>query len=74
MDQEEMSSDHGRYRICVGSILDPRWSGWFDEMTMIHDAGATTLLTGPVDQAALYGIIAKLRNLGLTLISISREA
>jgi hypothetical protein len=53
--------------------LDARWSAWFDGVALTHGADGTTLLTGRLDQAALYGIIAKLRNLGLTLISVARE-
>ena len=65
--------DSGRYRICVGGILDPRWSAWFDGITIVHEIDTTVLLTDLVDQSALYGIIAKLRNLGLTLVSVVRD-
>ena len=68
-----IGGDSRRYRICIAGILDPRWSVWFDGMAIVHDARETTLLTGLVDQAALYGIIARLRDLGLTLLSISRD-
>jgi hypothetical protein len=67
------SSDRSRYRICVEGILDPRSAAWFEGLTITHETNETMLLTGRIDQAALYGIIAKLRNLGLTLISIARE-
>ena len=69
----DASSDSSRYRICVDGILDPRWVAWFEGTTITHAASETMLLTGRIDQAALYGMIAKLRNLGLTLISIARE-
>ncbi len=63
-----------RYQICIGGILDPRWSVWFDGIAIVHDAGDTTLLTGLIDQAALYGIIARLRDLSLTLLSVSCDS
>ncbi len=66
-------SDSRPYRICIDSVLDPRWGAWFEGMTLIQEADHTVVLTGYIDQAALYGVIAKLRNLGLTLISIARD-
>lgn len=60
------------YQICLRGILDPKWSDWFDGLT-ITSQGDETLLTGTVcDQAALHGILAKINNLGLTLISVSQ--
>src|SRR5262245_56519 len=49
-------SDNSQYRICIDGILDPRWSAWFDGMQLIREAEHTILLTGRVDQAALYGV------------------
>ncbi len=60
----------GYYQICVKGVLDSRWSDWFDdfEITQTND---DSLLTGKVkDQAALHGVIAKIRDLGLTLIFV----
>ena len=71
--RSDASSDSSQYRICVEGLLDPRWAAWFDALTITHEKTETLLLTGRIDQAALYGMIAKLRNLGLTLISIARE-
>ena len=47
------SSDSDQYRICIGSILDPRWSAWFDGMQLIREVDQTSLLIDRVDQAAL---------------------
>lgn len=58
------------YQICVRGQLDPRWSDWFDEF-VITSSGDDSLLTGSIiDQAALHGILARIRDLGLTLVSI----
>ncbi len=73
MEENISYRDTGQYRIRISGVLDPRWSTWLDGMTVTQDAGDTMLLTGRVDQAALYRIIAKLRNLGLTLVSLARE-
>ncbi|NJD58599.1 MAG: hypothetical protein C3F13_11085 [Anaerolineales bacterium] len=52
--------------------IDQQWSGWFDNLTILNLNGNETILTGFVtDQAALYGIISHLRDLGLELISAS---
>ncbi len=59
------------YRIQVKEQLDTHWAAWFDGMTIRHTADGSTLLEGVVvDQAALYGLIRKLRDLGLTLIAV----
>lgn len=62
------------YMIHVRGVLDPTWSHWFDDWT-INDAGdGTMLLRGLVqDETALYGIIGKLRDLGLAMISCAPE-
>ena len=54
--------------------LDPRWSVWFDPLAISHDGAGNTVLAGIVlDQAALYGLINRLRDLGLTLLTVARE-
>jgi len=62
----------GRYEIRVQGHLAPRWASWFDGMTLTpHDDG-TTVIHGPVqDQAALHGMLRRLSDLGLTLISVT---
>jgi hypothetical protein len=70
----EMSGEQpgfGRYELRVKGHLDQRWADWFEDLTLIHESDGTTLLRGPlVDQAALHGMLAKVRDLGLTLISV----
>lgn len=61
------------YAIRVKGHLDPRWSEWFDGMTVTLLEGGETILSGPVaDQAALHGLLIKVRDLGLVLISVNR--
>jgi hypothetical protein len=62
-----------RYRIRIRGHLDPAWSAWFDSLTVTHADDGTTELVGPlVDQAALFGVLARLRNLGGTLLLVQR--
>jgi hypothetical protein len=59
------------YQVRIKGHLDDAWSDWFEGMTITPEEKGETLLTGPmVDQAALYGILKKVRDLGLTLISV----
>jgi len=68
------TSYQARYRIRVRGHLDTRWAAWFDGMTITHEPGGDSVLSGLVpDQAALHGRLARLRDLGLTLVSVSRE-
>ncbi len=54
--------------------LAPHWSAWFDGLTVGPGDDGTTVLHGPVpDQAALHGLLAKLRDLGLPLISLTQK-
>jgi len=63
----------GIYQIRVKGNLDEKWSIWFDGFTITPQANDETLLTGPVaDQAALHGLLARIRDLGLPLLSIKR--
>jgi len=60
-------------QIRIKGNLDQVWSDWFDEFTIEPQPGGETLLTGTVvDQAALYGLLLKLHNLGLLLLSVVR--
>lgn len=60
------------YRIRIKGHLDPDWSAWFDGLTITHTTGGETVLAGPLaDQAALYGLLEKARNLNLTLLSVN---
>lgn len=63
----------GRFEIRVKGHLDARWVAWFGGMTLSRDGDGTTRIHGPVvDQAALYGLLAKVRDLGLPLISVTQ--
>jgi hypothetical protein len=67
------NGDLCRYQIEIREKLDPRWTAWFDGMELAIGPNHTTLLTGTLrDQAALYGLLAKARDLGLTLLSVTR--
>lgn len=60
------------YQIRVKSHLDSDWADWFEGLTVTLEATGHTLLTGPVvDQAALYGLLKKIRDLGMLLISVN---
>lgn len=60
------------YRITVKEYLDGSWSDWFDSLTITHAGDGLTILAGAVrDQTALYGLIAKIRDLGLTLLDVT---
>ena len=61
-----------KYRIKLKGRLDPKWSDWFEQMK-ISTEGGETILTGPVsDQAALHGLLIRIRDLNLTLLSLER--
>lgn len=60
------------YRIRLKEHLDQRWSAWLGGLMVIHEENGETVLTGEViDQAALHGLLSKVRDLQLTLISLS---
>jgi hypothetical protein len=60
-----------RYRIRILGHLDPVWSAWFDGLDIVLQADATTTISGRVvDQAELFGLLARLRDLGATLLSV----
>ena len=61
------------YQIHVQGLLDERWTRWFEGFTVRSGGSDETILTGPViDQAALHGILNRIRDLGLELISVQR--
>ena len=60
-----------RYRIRIRDHLDPLWSQWFDGLAIAQQDDGTTTLSGQVvDQAELFGLLARLRNLGATLLAV----
>ena len=61
---------NSRYEIRVKGVLDGRWAAWFEDLQVSSD-GEETVISGPVaDQAALHGLLTKVRDLGLFLISV----
>jgi hypothetical protein len=66
-------SDAGRYEIRIRGHLGSRWATWFDGMTLTAMSDGTTVLDGPVvDQAALHGVLHKVRDTGLPLLSVNQ--
>lgn len=64
-----------RYEIRVDGRLGARWGAWFDGLTVTAEDDGTTVISGPiVDQAALHGLLQQLRDLGITLLSLTRTA
>jgi hypothetical protein len=63
----------GRYEIRLKGHLGPRWAAWFDGLILTRDGDGTTVIHGPVvDQAALFGLLQKVRDLGLPLLSVTQ--
>jgi len=58
-------------KIRVKGCLDESWEDWFEGLTITHEEGETILTGSVADQAALFGHLNKLRNLGVTLISVN---
>ena len=71
-----MESEHVRqevYQIVVKGHLDSEWSDWFDGLTITQVDNGETIFSGPiVDQTALHGVLIKIRDLGLPLLSLMR--
>jgi hypothetical protein len=66
-------AEPARYELRVRGVLDPGWSAWFEGLQVSSDQSGQTTITGLVaDQAALLGLLAKLRDLGLELLSVRR--
>ena len=63
----------GLYEIRIKGHLDNRWAVWFEGLTITLEDNGETLLTGPVvDQAALHGLLRKVRDLAMPLLSVTR--
>lgn len=71
----DSSASTGGYAIKVRGCIDERWAHWFDGVTVLnHENGQATLLAPGADQAALHGLLTRLRDLNLTLESVTRMA
>ena len=63
----------GRYEIRLKGHLDGRWAAWFDGLSLSRESDGTTILRGPIpDQAALHGLLQRVRDTGLSLVSVIR--
>jgi hypothetical protein len=61
------------YEIRIEGHLATDWSDWFEGLAIRQDPGGETVLSGLLDQAALYGILIKIRDLGLVLVSVNKR-
>ncbi len=75
-EKHKSTQDHyepGIYEIRIKGHLDDKWADWFEGLTFTLEDNGDTLLTGPVvDQAALHGLLKKVRDLGMALVSVNR--
>jgi hypothetical protein len=73
---ETVTGDHreaGRYEIRLKGHLDSRWATWFDGLSLSSENDGTTIISGLVtDQAALHGLLQKVRDIGLPLVSVTQ--
>ena len=73
-DQANQLNGPGRYEIRVKGHLAARWAAWFDGMTLTPQGDGTTVIHGPVaDQSALHGLLRKLNDIGLPIVSVVRK-
>jgi hypothetical protein len=71
--EDAAPGEPARYELRVQGVLDARWSAWFEGLWVTSDDQGQTTIAGPVaDQAALHGLLAKVRDLGLPLLSVRR--
>ncbi len=64
----------GRYEVRLRGHLDSRWAAWFDGLSLTHQSDGTTVIGGEVaDQSALHGLLQRVRDTGLPLVSVTRH-
>ena len=69
---ESHTEQPGVYQIRIKGHLSRQWTTWFDELTITLEDDGSTLLAGPlIDQAALHGLLKKVRDLGMPLLSVN---
>ena len=61
------------YKICLEGILDERWLRWFEGLEVTSSADNQTFICGEFDQSALHGLFNRIRDLGVTIISVQRH-
>lgn len=74
-DSTRPPEDAVRYEIRVQGRLDERWADWVEGLAFTHDIDGTTTLAGPVvDQSALHGVLNRMRDLGVAIVSVRRTS
>ena len=68
--QPSQGHDHDRYEIRVRGHLDSRWAAWFGGFSLTRASDGSTVLAGRTDQAGLHGVLRKLGDIGLPLLSV----
>ncbi len=67
-------TEEAGYRIQVKGHLDPGWSEWFEGLAIVQEPEGVTTIAGSIkDQAELFGLLTKIRDMGLTLLSVNRD-
>lgn len=74
MPEPAKRSEGALYEIRIGGILDESWSEWMDDLSITPTGNGNTVLAGPIrDQCALHGLLVKIRDLGLPLLSVEQK-
>jgi hypothetical protein len=72
MNEDDLTKAPPQYVIRIKGHLDSRWATWFDGLTLVNETDGTATISGPVvDQAALHGLLQKLRDVGIPLMSLT---
>jgi len=70
----ESTDRSAHYQICLDGKLDDRWLRWFEGLDVISSPDDQTIIIGEFDQSALHGLFNRIRDLGITLISVQRHS